>query len=84
LLKNVFLNLSDEILIYTLISKASFENMFPPPSNILRNFMTQDPGIFGCLIFVGEAVDDVVSLSAYNVYAFFLAYFCVVLLLHRY
>jgi hypothetical protein len=84
LFKHILLNLSDEILIYTLISKASFKNVFPPASNILRNFMTQDPGIFGCLIFVGEAVDDVVSLSAYNMYAFFVTYFCVVLLLHRY
>ena len=83
LLKNLLLNLSDYILIDTLISKASFKNMFPPPSNILRNFMTQDPGIFSSLIFLGEAVNNVVSLCTYNMYTFFVADICIVFLLHR-
>jgi hypothetical protein len=46
--------------------------------------MAQDPGISGGFIFVGKAVDDVVSLSAYNMYALFVTNICIVFLLHRY
>ena len=45
--------------------------------------MAQDPGIFSGLILVGEAVDDIVSLSTYNMYAFFVTYLGIVFLLHR-
>jgi len=75
-------HLFDYCLVDALVGEASFHDLLPPSSDVAGHLLPEDSAVFGKLVLLCEAVNNVIGFSCNNLDSLLLADFGVVAFKH--